>query len=130
MRLGSGSGLWQKLWTEDGVIGSTVELQQDPGVHSELKALTVSSGEDSPKVSMVSRSFRPKVLRTQKSRSGSEQDSEQNWAVRFLQTLLLICVERRDGPVWILLGFLLPSADSVCEEGPGSEPEPSHQKQS
>lgn len=42
---------------------------------------------------MVSRSFRPKVLRTQRSRFGSEQESEQNWAVRFLQTLLLIRLE-------------------------------------
>lgn len=50
--------------------------------------------EESLDVSMVSRSFSPSVLRTQRSRFGSEEEDvseQQNSAVRFLQTLLLTC---------------------------------------
>lgn len=58
----------------------------------------LKSGADWLDVSMVSRSFRPSVRRTHRSRFGSEGDSwvsEQNSAMRFLQTLLLTFLEGR-----------------------------------
>lgn len=77
---------------------------------------------------MVSRSFSPRVWRTQRSRFGSEEedvseDSEQNSAVRFLHIFLRACWGLRSwwwqflkGSWFVFLfSFLLPSAVSLYE---------------
>ena len=95
--------VWQQLCTEEGVEVTTEELKEElseevtAGLYTELQRLYPEEGE-SLDVSMVSLSFSPSVRRTQRSRFGSDEEevsegSEQNSAVRFLQTLLLTCWE-------------------------------------
>lgn len=98
----------QQLWTEDGVAVEMGESKVEPEEESSSQSLkSRTNGLD---VSMVSRSFRPNVRRTHWSRFGSEGDSgvsEQNSAVRFLQTLLLtfLAFRRR----WVENGGVSPS---------------------
>lgn len=95
---------------------TTASSWDEERVASESKTkLPMSYSEDWWDVSMVSLSFSPSVRRTQRSRFGSEpDDSEQNSALRFLQTLLVIDGGSSLRNVRFLFSFLLPSALSLC----------------
>lgn len=93
------------LWTEGDSKGLTEESEDEDEDEAAAALLTkpprlhpceVEVEVELRDASIVLWSFSPSVRRTQRSRFGSEEDdvsedSEQNVAVRFLQTLLLAC---------------------------------------
>ena len=94
--------LW--LWAEECVPAGGLrefrvypEDEEDVASKDDLLRLCPGEDKDSLDVSMVSLSFSPSVLRTHRSRFGSEktaevwEDTELSSSVRFLQTLLLTC---------------------------------------